>query len=89
MHPGEKVLIRLVGAGRESHPFHHHGNHARVLANDAHLLQSATDPSKLAGPLLFTLPSTPGGTTDAIWEWTGKDLGWDIYGKYPHNCGIT
>lgn len=79
MHPGEKVLIRLVGAGRESHPFHHHGNHARVLANDAHLLLSATDPSKLAGPLLFTLPSTPGGTTDAIWEWTGKDLGWDIY----------
>ena len=79
MHPGEKTLIRLVGAGRESHPFHHHGNHARVLANDAHLLLSTTDPSKLAGPLLFTLPSTPGGTTDAIWEWTGKDLGWDIY----------
>jgi hypothetical protein len=79
MHPGEKVLIRLVGAGRESHPFHHHGNHARVLANDAHLLLSATDPNKLAGPLLFTLPSTPGGATDAIWEWTGKDLGWDIY----------
>jgi Multicopper oxidase len=86
MHPGEKVLIRLVGAGRESHPFHHHGNHARVLANDAHLLLSATNPSKLAGPLLFTLPSTPGGTTDAIWEWTGKDLGWDIYGNIPHNC---
>jgi len=86
MHPGEKVLIRLVGAGRESHPFHHHGNHARVLANDAHLLLSATDPSKLAGPLLFTLPSTPGGTTDAIWEWTGKDLGWDIYGNMPHTC---
>jgi Multicopper oxidase len=86
MHPGEKVLIRLVGAGRESHPFHHHGNHARVLANDAHLLLSATDTSKLAGPLLFTLPSTPGGTTDAIWEWTGKDLGWDIYGNMTHNC---
>lgn len=86
MHPGEKVLIRLVGAGRESHPFHHHGNHARVLANDAHLLLSATDPSKLAGPLLFTLPSTPGGTTDAIWEWTGKNLGWDIYGNMTHNC---
>ncbi|MGD8842539.1 MAG: multicopper oxidase domain-containing protein [Gammaproteobacteria bacterium] len=90
MHPGEKTLIRLVGAGRESHPFHHHGNHARVLANDAHLLLSATPPGdKLAGPLLFTLPSTPGGTTDAIWEWTGKDLGWDIYGNMPHTCVDT
>jgi len=87
MHPGEKVLIRMVGAGRESHPFHHHGNHARVLAHDGQLLMSATDPTKLAGPLLFTLPSTPGGTTDAIWEWTGKDLGWDIYGTTDgHGC---
>lgn len=86
MHPGEKVLIRLVGAGRESHPFHHHGNHSRVLANDGRMLL-APDPTpldgippSLAGPLLFTLASTPGGTTDAIFEWTGKDLGWDIYG---------
>ena len=86
MHPGEKVLIRLVGAGRESHPFHHHGNHSRVLANDGHLLLSASDPTKLAGPRLFTVPSTPGGTTDSIFEWTGKDLGWDIYGDIPHNC---
>jgi hypothetical protein len=86
MHPGEKVLIRLVGAGRESHPFHHHGNHSRVLANDGHLLTSATDASKLAGPRLFTLPSTPGSTTDAIFEWTGKDLDWDIYGNMAHTC---
>jgi len=86
MHPGDKTLIRMVGAGRESHPFHHHGNHARVLAHDGHLLLSATDPTKLAGPLLFTLPSTPGGTTDAIWEWTGKELGWDIYGTTGHDC---
>jgi hypothetical protein len=80
MHPGEKVLIRMTGAGRESHPFHHHGNHSRVIARDGRMLVSHTDPTKLAGPLLFTLPSTPGGTTDAIFEWTGKDLGWDMYG---------
>ena len=35
---------------------------------------------KLAGPVLFTIPSAPGGTVDAIFEWTGKDLGWDMYG---------
>jgi len=92
MHPGEKVLIRLVGAGRESHPFHHHGNHSRVLANDGRML--LTNGGNLAGPLLFTLPSTPGGTTDAIFEWTGKDLGWDIYGtdtyaEHPAVCVDT
>ena len=87
MEPGEKVLIRLVGAGREPHPFHHHGNHSRVLAIDGNLLVNGA--GALAGPLLFTIPSVPGGTADAIFEWTGKDLGWDIYGTgpdYAHTC---
>jgi FtsP/CotA-like multicopper oxidase with cupredoxin domain len=89
MHPGERLLLRLVGAGRQMHPYHHHGNHARVLARDGNLLLSATDPTQLAGPRLFTIPSVPGETTDAIFEWTGKDLGWDIYGTTdinPHTC---
>ena len=91
MHPGDRLLMRVVGAGRDMHPFHHHGNHARVLARDGRLLLSASDPTKLAGPLLFTIPSVPGSTTDAIFEWTGKDLGWDMYGTVadgmpPHNC---
>jgi FtsP/CotA-like multicopper oxidase with cupredoxin domain len=80
MHPGERLLMRVVGAGREMHPYHHHGNHVRVLARDGRLLLSETDPTQLAGPLLFTIPSLPGGTVDAIFEWTGQDLGWDIYG---------
>jgi len=94
MHPGEKLLLRIVGAGREMHPFHTHGNHVRVLARDGRLLLSdtgapsvSTDP--LAGPLLFTIPSAPGGTVDGIFEWTGKDLGWDMYGTTdtnPHSC---
>jgi len=83
MHPGEKMLLRIVGSGRIIHPFHTHGNHVRVIANDGRLLLSATDPSKLAGPSIFTIPAIPGGTTDAIFEWTGKDLGWDIYGHTP------
>lgn len=83
MHPGERLLLRLVGAGREMHPFHTHGNHVRVLARDGGLLVSETDSAKLAGPLLFTIPSVPGGTVDAIFEWTGQDLGWDMYGHPP------
>lgn len=83
MHPGDRLLLRVVGAGRELHPFHTHGNHSRVLAEDGRLLVSATDPTQLAGPSLFTIPSVPGGTVDAIFEWTGEDLGWDIYGHLP------
>jgi FtsP/CotA-like multicopper oxidase with cupredoxin domain len=83
MHPGDRLLMRVVGAGRDSHPFHHHGNHARVLARDGRMLVSATDPTKLAGPLVFTIPSAPGSTADAIFEWTGKGLGWDMYGHAP------
>ena len=83
MHPGERVLTRVIGAGRDSHPFHLHGNHVQVLAQDGDLMVSETDSDKLSGPLLFTIPSTPGSTFDAVFEWTGKDLGWDIYGHDP------
>ena len=60
MHPGELVLLRIIGTGRWQHPFHEHGNHVRVLARDGNLLVSQTDPTKLAGPLLFTTTTTPG-----------------------------
>jgi FtsP/CotA-like multicopper oxidase with cupredoxin domain len=93
MHPGERVLMRIVGANRQEHPFHHHGNHSRLLARDGQLIVSETDPTELAGPRLFTIHSFPGGTADAIFEWTGKDLGWDVYGTaadgFGHNCVDT
>jgi manganese oxidase len=83
MHPGDKLLIRLVGAGREMHPFHTHGNHSRLLARDGRMLLNSG--GSLAGPLLFTIPSLPGATADAIFEWTGRDLGWDMYGHTPED----
>jgi FtsP/CotA-like multicopper oxidase with cupredoxin domain len=36
MHPGELVLMRIIGQGHWQHPFHFHGNHARVLARECH-----------------------------------------------------
>ncbi|MCU1282124.1 MAG: multicopper oxidase type 3 [bacterium] len=78
MHPGELVLMRMVGQGRWQHPFHFHGNHARVLARDGNLLLS-TDNASLAGPLLFTTPTVSGQTQDQIFSWTGKGLNWDVY----------
>jgi FtsP/CotA-like multicopper oxidase with cupredoxin domain len=95
-HPGDRVLMRVIGGGRELHPFHHHGNHARVIAHDGFLLESGS-PDAASAPLdlsheVFTIQSLPGQTVDAIFRWTGKDLGWDIYGdpaspQYAHSCG--
>jgi hypothetical protein len=95
MHPGERVLMRIIGAGRDLHPFHHHGNHATLVARDARLLESAPGAGAAFPDLAtvdFTQQSLPGSTLDAIFEWTGKDLGWDIYGTAdvnPHDCDDT
>ncbi len=94
MHPGEKLLMRVVGQGRWQHPFHFHGNHARVLARDGNLLLSASDGTSLAGPLLFTIATVSGQSVDAIFTWTGQGLNWDVYGSdavsQAHTCnGLT
>ena len=88
MHPGEKLLMRVVGQGRWQHPFHFHGNHARVLARDGNLILSQTlGSTKLAGPLLFTISTVSGQTVDAIFEWTGQGLNWDVYNSAKaHTC---
>src|SRR5437588_1621201 len=83
MHPGELTLLRIIGQGRWQHPFHEHGNHVRILARDGNLIQSASDPNSLAGPLLFTTTTTPGLAMDGIFYWTGKGLNWDAYGHNP------
>ena len=84
MHPGEQVLLRIVGQGRWQHPFHEHGNHVRILGRDGNLILSQTNPNELAGPLLFTTTTTPGLAMDGIFYWTGRGLNWDPYG---HNLG--
>jgi FtsP/CotA-like multicopper oxidase with cupredoxin domain len=86
LHPGELVLLRIVGQGRWQHPFHEHGNHVRVLARDGYLITSATDATSLAGPLLFTTTTTPGQAIDGIFYWTGKGLNWDAFG---HSSSAT
>ena len=46
MHPGERLLMRVINAGRDLHPFHHHGNHATPIARDGRVLASD---ARLAG----------------------------------------
>lgn len=84
MHPGEVTLVRIIGQGRMQHPFHEHANHLRILARDGQLLLNSN--SHLSGPLLFTTTTSPGQTIDGLFEWTGKNLNWDVYG---HGTGIT
>jgi len=73
MHPGDLVLLRVIGQGRLQHPFHEHGNHVRILARDGGLIlsqndisASATNPARLAGRMEFTTDTTPGQAFDGI-----------------------
>ncbi len=83
MYPGEKLLMRVIGAGRDLHPFHHHGNHSRVIARDGRLLESGAGLGSDLSYEVFTVQSIPGQTVDAIFTWTGEGMGWDIYGHAP------
>ena len=90
IHPGEKLLMRVVGAGRDMHPFHFHGNHALAIGVDGKLLESAPGSSGPdAGYLEFTILTLPGQTRDSIFQWDGKDLGWDIFGTDPAHMAVT
>ena len=88
MHPGENVLVRIIGQGRIQHPWHIHGNHERALARDGNLIVSQADVAagvlpvnqRLGGPVLFTVSSVSGQSIDGIFNWTGKGLNWDVYG---------
>ena len=82
MEPGHKLLMRVVNGGRDLHPFHQHGNHARIIARDGRVLQtpaSTTDLLDLSYEV-FTFQAVPGQTMDGIFTWTGAGMGWDIYG---------
>jgi len=92
MHPGDRVLLRMIGAGRDLHPYHTHGNNHLVIAKDARLLTS-TPANPNAAPDIaishFTTAVAPGETVDAIWYWTGEKMGWEIFGTEPgfeHTC---
>jgi len=83
LHPGEKVLLRMIGGGRDMHPYHTHGNHHLVIARDGRLLESTPGAGPDIGEFAFTTTVVPGETYDALYTWTGDGLGWDVYGHAP------
>jgi hypothetical protein len=82
MHPGEQVLLRVIGQGRWQHPFHEHANHVRILARDGNLVLTP-DGKALAGLLMFNTDTTPGQAFDGIFYFTGRGLNWDMFGHKP------
>ncbi|MFA5352829.1 MAG: multicopper oxidase domain-containing protein [Thermodesulfovibrionales bacterium] len=89
-HPREKVLMRIISAGRDPHPFHNHGNHATLIAHDGRLLESVPGAGADLGERHFTTNAVPGETYDLIFTWTGENMGWDFYGHTdPTGAGLT
>jgi hypothetical protein len=94
MHPGDKVLMRVLGGGLDLHPLHTHGQNHLVIARDGRVLGtnvlSAANPVADLAVSDYTSTAVPGETLDAIWgPWTGAKLGWDVFGDVqanPHNC---
>lgn len=83
MHPGERLLLRVVSAGTDSHPLHPHGNNFDLIARDGRLLQTAPGMGADLSYSDYTLQADPGSTLDMIFQWTGKGMGWDFYGHAP------
>jgi len=95
IHPGDRMLVRFVGAGRDAHPLHTHSNNYALIARDGYLLETAPGNFKSydvglipdAAVSNFTQRVLPGQTYDAIFTWTGAGLGWDIYdANSDHTC---
>jgi hypothetical protein len=87
--PQENILVRIIGGDQDQHPLHLHGNHYYEIARYGRLLSSdGNAPDLQRGK--FTTLSVPGQTVDALFDWTGEKLGWDIYGgtdvDMPHTC---
>ncbi len=80
MYPGERLLMRVIGAGADPHPLHHHGNNSWVVGRDGRMLSSVSGAGANLARSDYTIRVMPGQTYDAIWSWTGAGLGWDIYG---------
>jgi len=75
---GERVLIRYIGAGVQTHPLHPHGNHTRVIAVDGRLLRNGEHDRSYNR---FTVLVEPGRTYDQIFRWDG--LGYSEQNPIP------
>lgn len=92
MHPGQRILLRVINIGRNQHPLHLHGNHFDQIARDGNLIGARDangNVTEIRPVTDYTYGAVQGGTSDLIFKWTGEGLGWDMYGTGPgfeHTC---
>ena len=91
MYPGERILARVINIGRTQHPLHLHGNHFDQIARDGNSMMTDHDGNPLTANVApvrdYTLNAIPGSTADLIFEWTGREMGWDIFNSASaHDC---
>ncbi|OLB74450.1 MAG: hypothetical protein AUI14_23315 [Actinobacteria bacterium 13_2_20CM_2_71_6] len=68
------ALIRMANVGAQNHPFHPHGNHIRLVAQDGRRLLSPTGADASSEHFGDTIGS--GQTEDFLFSWTDQDS-WD------------
>jgi FtsP/CotA-like multicopper oxidase with cupredoxin domain len=66
VEPGETALVRYANAGLENHPFHPHGNHLRVVAQDGRVL---ADSGAALSVEAFTKTVASGQSFDLLAHW--------------------
>jgi FtsP/CotA-like multicopper oxidase with cupredoxin domain len=65
------ALIRMINAGTSNHPFHPHGNHTTLVAQDGRLLTSPTGSSAATEHFGETIGA--GQTEDFMLRWDDQD----------------
>ena len=78
---GVPALIRYVNAGFVNHPFHPHGNHMKLIAQDGRLLRGSggADTSMES----FTRTLGAGQTYDLLFRWVNADQFDPVTNKVP------
>jgi FtsP/CotA-like multicopper oxidase with cupredoxin domain len=66
------ALIRMINVGADNHPFHPHGNHTRLIAQDGRLLTSPAGGRASTEHFGETIGS--GQTEDFLLRWDDTDL---------------
>ena len=74
------ALIRYVGFGVTSYPFHPHSNHENVIATDAQLMKSGAGSGEEEK---FAIMVNPGSTVDATFRWTNVEQYSDAANPLP------
>jgi hypothetical protein len=65
------ALVRMVNAGLLNHPFHPHGNHLRMIAQDGRRFLTPAGGEASSEHFGETVPA--GSTSDMLFSWTDQD----------------